>query len=158
MRTTVRTKVDDKACMVYSALLRLLLHDHSFLLCLWFGLSSSRMFPSPILLDPPRFQHRPFELISLMHRLRKMSTPTYANNVQHECPSMMAQGCAKAPARYTCGANAYSPGHLSDLDIHFPSFLKRVPVLHRRTFPRINNSQFIRSFGFPYPHVPVVRP
>jgi len=134
----------------------LLLYDHGLLLCLWLGLSSSRVFPSSLLLDPPRLQHRPLELVGLVDRLRKISTPTHAT--QYKRPSMVAKGCVEALGRHACEAIMYSPGNLPDLGIHFPPFLERVSVFHGRTFPRVNNPQFIRCLGFPYPHVAVVRP
>lgn len=80
----------------YSAMLLCLFsHDHSFLLCLWLGLAGSRMFPSSLLLDPPRLERRPLELVSLVYWFREMSTPTNANHGQHKWSSLMAQGCAE---------------------------------------------------------------
>lgn len=64
----------------FAMLLRLLSHDHDFLLSLRLRLSSPRMLPSPLLLDPPSLQHRPLELISLVDRLREMSTPAYPDH------------------------------------------------------------------------------
>ena len=133
-------------------LLRLLSHDHDFLLRLWFGFSSPRMLPSSLLLDPPSLHHRPLELISLVYRFRKMSTPVHPDHGQHGRLSVMAD------CRQVHLANAHLPRNLSDLGIHFPSFLERIPIFHRRTFSSVDHPQFIRSLRLPDPHVPIVRP